>query len=142
MNANGSVLLDTTIVVDHLRGKSPSIVERFKETATLYLPVIALGELLYGAYKSTFTRRSLSQIEDFGRLCAILGIDARTAGYYGQINSDLGRVGKLIPQNDIWIAAIALQHSLPLATRDQHFSFVPGLTLLDWYFARCLVMLN
>jgi tRNA(fMet)-specific endonuclease VapC len=131
MNANGSVLLDTIIVVDHLRGKSPSIVEHFKETTPIFAGDCS-GRALYGAYKSTFTPRSLSQIEDFGRVCAILGIDARTAGYYGQINSDLGRVGTLIPQNDIWIAAIALQHSLPLATRDQHFSFVPGLTLLDW----------
>jgi tRNA(fMet)-specific endonuclease VapC len=132
MNAIGSVLLDTTIVVDHLRSKSPSLIERFKETATLYLPVIALGELLYGAYKSALPSKSLGQIEDFGRLCAVLGIDAQTSVYYGQLNSDLGRLGKLIPQNDIWIAAIALQHSLPLATRDQHFSFVPGLTLLEW----------
>jgi tRNA(fMet)-specific endonuclease VapC len=132
MNAIGSVLLDTTIVVDHLRGRSPSLIERFKQAATLYLPVIALGELLYGAYKSALPARSLGQIEDFGRLCAVLGIDARTADYYGQINSDLGRLGKLIPQNDIWIAAIALQHNLPLATRDQHFSGVPGLSVLDW----------
>jgi tRNA(fMet)-specific endonuclease VapC len=132
MNATGSVLLDTTIVVDHLRGRSPALVERFKQTTTLYLPVTALGELLYGAYKSSFKAKSLKQIEDFIQLCAILALDAQTADYYGQINAELERLGKLIPQNDIWIAAISLEHNLPLATRDQHFSFVPGLTLLDW----------
>jgi tRNA(fMet)-specific endonuclease VapC len=130
MNTTGSVLLDTTIVVDHLRAKSPALVERFKQTTTLYLPVTALGELLYGAYKSAFKAKGLKQIDDFIQLCAILGPDRRTADYYGQINAELGR--KLIPQNDIWIAAISLEHNLPLATRDQHFSFVPGLTLLDW----------
>ena len=132
MNATGSVLLDTTIVVDHLRSKSPSLDERFKETTTLYLPVTVLGELLYGVYKSAFEAKSLKQVEDFIQLCAILGTDERTAHYYGRIHADLTRLGKPIPQNDIWIAAIALEHNLPLATRDQHFSFVSGLTLLEW----------
>jgi len=132
MIATGSVLLDTTIVVDHLRGKSPALVEAFRHATTVYLPVTVLGELLYGAYRSAFTSKSLAQIEDFSRLCAVLRLDEGTAGYYGRISAELGRLGKLIPQNDIWIAAIAMEHNLPLATRDQHFSFVPGLTLLDW----------
>ncbi len=132
MNATGSALLDTTIVVDHLRGKSPALGDRFKETTTLYLPVTALGELLYGAYKSAFEPKGLKQIEDFVQLCALLAPDEETAHYYGRIHADLARLGKPIPQNDIWIAAIALEHNLPLATRDHHFSLVSGLTLLAW----------
>jgi tRNA(fMet)-specific endonuclease VapC len=132
MNASGSVLLDTTIVVDHLRGKSPALIERFTHSATIYLPAIALGELLYGAYKSAFKANTLAQIEDFTQLCAILGVDEHTAGYYGRINAGLARLGKVIPQNDIWIAAIALEHNLPLATHDDHFTSIPGLTLIDW----------
>lgn len=132
MNASGSVLLDTTIVVDHLRGKSPPLIERFTHSATIYLPAIALGELLYGAYKSAFKANTLAQIEDFTQLCAILGVDEHTAGYYGRINAGLARLGKVIPQNDIWIAAIALEHNLPLATHDDHFTSIPGLTLIDW----------
>jgi tRNA(fMet)-specific endonuclease VapC len=132
MSPIGSVLLDTTIVVDHLRGKSPALIERFRQTITLYLPVTALGEILYGAHKSTFKAKSLEQIKDFSQLCALLGADEKTAGYYGRISAELGRLGRLIPQNDIWIAAIALEHNLPLATRDQHFSSVPGLTLANW----------
>jgi tRNA(fMet)-specific endonuclease VapC len=132
MNATGSVLLDTTIVVDHFRGKSPTLTKRFKEATTLYLPVTALGELLYGAYKSAFEAKSLKQIEDFIQLCAILTPHRRTAHYYGRIHAELARLGRPIPQNDIWIAAIALEHNLPLATRDQHFSFVSGLAVLNW----------
>src|SRR5580700_5992623 len=132
MNTKGSVLLDTTIVIDHLRARSPALGERLSQTTTLYLPVTALGELLYGAYKSAFKTKALAQIENFSQLCAILGVDQHTAGYYGRLSEELSRLGKLIPQNDIWIAAIALEHNLPLATRDQHFSFVPGLTLLEW----------
>ena len=92
----------------------------------------ALGELLYGAYNSAFESKSLEQIEDFLNICAILGPGERTAHYCGRTKADLARQGKPIPQNDIWIAALALEHSLPLATRDRHFSFVPGLAILPW----------
>src|SRR5260370_34039089 len=57
MKATGSVLLDTTIVVDHLRGKSPVLNAHINQTTTLYLPVTALGELLYGAPTGLFSRR-------------------------------------------------------------------------------------
>jgi tRNA(fMet)-specific endonuclease VapC len=110
----------------------PRIIERFQQATALYLPVTALGELFYGAYKSAFRAKGLEQIESFTRLCAVLGVDQHTADNYGLISAELGRLGKLIPQNDLWIAAIAMQHDLPLATRDQHFSSVPGLTLLNW----------
>jgi tRNA(fMet)-specific endonuclease VapC len=87
---------------------------------------------LYGAYKSAFEAKGLLQIEEFLKLCAILGPDERTAHYYGRIKADLAQLGKAIPQNDVWIAAIAVEHNLPLATRDQHFTYISGLTLLNW----------
>lgn len=132
MSTIGSVLLDTTIVVDHLRKKDSSIVQRFKEAGTLYLPLTGLGELLYGAYNAAFEAKGIRQIEEFLKICAVLGPDERTAHLYGRIKADLARKGKPIPQNDIWIAAIALEHDLPLATRDPHFSLVSGLTTLRW----------
>src|SRR5437660_2971433 len=112
MSAIESVLLDTTVVVDHLRKRDPSIVQRFKEAQTLYLPLTALGELLYGVYNSALQARGLKQIEEFLKICAVLGPDERTAHLYGQIKTDLTRKGKPIPQNDIWIAAVALEHNL------------------------------
>ncbi len=65
MSAIESVLLDTTVVVDHLRNRDASIVQRFKEAQTLYLLLTALGELLYGAYNSALPIRGLKQIEEF-----------------------------------------------------------------------------
>src|SRR2546426_432127 len=90
MNTSGSVLLDTTIVVEHLRSKSHSIAERFKEATTLYLQLTALGELLYGAYSSGFESKGLEQIENFLKICAILAPDQRTAHYYGRVKADKG----------------------------------------------------
>jgi tRNA(fMet)-specific endonuclease VapC len=40
--------------------------------------------------------------------------------------------GTPIPENDVWIAAIAIQHSLPLMTRDKRFKAVKGLEVLSW----------
>ena len=132
MDAVASALLDTTVVVDHLRGKAPSIADRFKETHNLYMPVMVLGELLYGAYRSASRVKALKQIEDFMQLCVLLEPHDLTAHYYGRINAALAHAGKAIPQNDVWIAAMALEHSLPLATRDRHFSLVANLTILAW----------
>jgi tRNA(fMet)-specific endonuclease VapC len=58
--------------------------------------------------------------------------DESTPELYGRISAQLAQAGTPIPQNDIWIAAIALQSDLPLATRDAHFSQVTGLQLLRW----------
>lgn len=57
---------------------------------------------------------------------------ARTAAEYGQIKAALKAAGTPIPENDVWIAAAAVEHSWPLATRDPHFKQVPGLTVLNW----------
>jgi tRNA(fMet)-specific endonuclease VapC len=51
---------------------------------------------------------------------------------YGQVKAELAGIGKLIPENDIWIAAMARQFDLPLATRDAHFAQVPRLKTLAW----------
>jgi tRNA(fMet)-specific endonuclease VapC len=120
MTTSDSVLLDTTVVVDHLRGKNLSISQKLKTIETLYLPLTALGELLFGAYNSAFQAKGLRQIEEFLRVCAVLETSERTAHIYGRIKADLSQRGKPIPQNDIWIASVALEHDLPLATRDPH----------------------
>ena len=62
----------------------------------------------------------------------VLGCDAHTARHYGQIKDDLRRKGQPIPENDIWIAAIALRHGLTLVTRDVHLSKIDALPLAAW----------
>jgi len=62
----------------------------------------------------------------------ILPCDAETAFWYGIVKDGLRRTGQPIPENDIWIAAIALQHGLTLATRDKHFQTVENLISETW----------
>ena len=128
---NEGVVLDTTIIVDHFR-RDAVIAAQLKNCPALYIPLTALGELLFGAYNSRFEAKALTQVEEFLRICAVLTPGEVAAHHYGHIKTELHRAGRPIPQNDIWIAAIAMEHQLPLATRDQHFSHVPGLKVLNW----------
>lgn len=130
MSTTEIVLLDTSIIVAHFR-REPALAERLK-SATLYIPLPVLGELYYGAFKSEHQAKTLKQLQEFLRICAILPPDELTAQHYGHIKADLERAGSPIPENDLWIAAIAREHQLPLVTRDRHFSLVTGLTALAW----------
>jgi len=62
----------------------------------------------------------------------VLGCDSGTAGFYGAIKNNLLKKGKPIPENDIWIASVALQFGLFLVSRDIHFQNIDGLTLEKW----------
>jgi len=96
------------------------------------LPQPALGELYYGAYRSGRLETSLAQIERFLDAVDLLVADKETSVFYGQIAAGLAMAGTLIPQNDIWIAALARQIGLPVATTDDHFDRVTNLAVLKW----------
>jgi tRNA(fMet)-specific endonuclease VapC len=98
----------------------------------LYLPQAALAELYAGAFRSSNADGNVRQIKRFLDAVDVLLPDESTPEIYGRISAQLASAGKPIPQNDIWIAAIAMQTGLPLATTDQHFRHVAGLTVLSW----------
>ncbi|HEV1284955.1 MAG TPA: type II toxin-antitoxin system VapC family toxin [Bryobacteraceae bacterium] len=120
MNALGSVLLDTSIVVDYLR-LDPGLHQKIEEVDDVYLPLVVLGELLNGAHKSNQPAKALAQVKTFYDGCIVLLPDEKTADLYGQIKAELSAAGRKIPENDLWIAAAARQQGYPLATRDRHF---------------------
>lgn len=128
---NGNVLLDTTVVVAHLRGDA-ALTAQLRQANVLYLPLTALGELSYGAYRSQNPVKSLAQVHEFLKAVIVLHPAETTADCYGQIKAALAQAGTPIPQNDIWIAALAKEYRLPLAARDDHFKLVQGLNLLAW----------
>lgn len=98
----------------------------------LAVPVIVLGEYQYGIRLSRYRTRYESWLTELLATCRALIVDERTAALYAEIRHELKHKGHPMPENDIWIAALARQHNYPLATRDQHFDFVPGLTRLTW----------
>ena len=126
-----SVLLDSSVVICHFRDAN-AVADKLAAYEDPYLPIPALAELSYGAYRSDRPQQHLSQITRFIAAASILTPDQDTSQHYGQIAAHLARKGTPIPQNDIWMAALAIQCRLPLATTDQHFQQVEGLTLLLW----------
>jgi tRNA(fMet)-specific endonuclease VapC len=131
MSTTDTVLLDTSVVVQHLRRKDRNIAQKLNEPKILYIPLIAQGELLLGAHASS-SLKILQETREFFRICTLLVPDEATSEIYGRIGADLRRKGKSIPTNDLWIAAMALQHNLPIVARDFHFSQIAGLTVLPW----------
>lgn len=97
-----------------------------------FVPSIVLGELYFGARKSSRSAQNLKRIDELATKTAILGCDEKTAQQYGQIKDTLRQKGRPIPENDIWIAAIALQHNLTLITRDAHFAHIDRLLTTAW----------
>jgi tRNA(fMet)-specific endonuclease VapC len=131
MNATGSVLVDTNVVVAYFRGEK-ALAPRFARAATLYLPWVVLGELHYGACRSHRPQAQLESIRHFLQTAVVLLPGQGTAEHYGQLKAELAGIGKPIPDNDLWIAALAREYDLPLATRDGHFTLVPRLKTLAW----------
>jgi tRNA(fMet)-specific endonuclease VapC len=129
----GEVLLDTSVVVAHFRGDQ-AVTERLLQSDVVYMPVIAVGELYYGALKAVAADEALREVETFLGAVSILDADRGAALRYSRIKKGLADRGTPIPENDIWIAAIAAQHELPLANRDAHFRQIKdgGPELLDW----------
>lgn len=128
---NGSYLLDTSIVIK-IFAKDKEILKKVGQCSEVFIPTIVIGELYYGAYNSTKVKGNIKRIEQLTQTTSILDCNIETSREYGAIKKDLKSKGTPIPENDIWIAAIALQHDLPLAGRDQHFEYIDKLTYKRW----------
>lgn len=125
-----NLLLDTSAVISILHGseKIGSAIENSQLTA---IPSIVLGELYYGAFNSSDPKKHLAQIADLVQVFETIDVDQEVAENYGVIKGKLRKAGKPIPENDIWIAAIAMTHGFKLVTSDAHFNHVPNLELIN-----------
>ena len=128
---NKSYILDANVVIDLLKGKENVAFEIDKSKA-VYIPVFALGELYLGAESSNRIQYHLDQINAFLTIANVLNTSDNTALIYGEMKSDLKRKGTPIPENDIWIAALAKEHEMPIVTRDKHFKNLPDIKLVEW----------
>jgi predicted nucleic acid-binding protein len=96
------------------------------------LPVIVLGEYQYGIRRSRNRKRYERWLAELIAACRVLTVDESTARRYAEIRDELKDRGRPIPSNDLWIAALARQHDLPLLSRDGHFDWVPSLNRVGW----------
>jgi tRNA(fMet)-specific endonuclease VapC len=125
-----SLLIDTNAAIALLDGVAA--IEQPVSEADVNVPTVVLGELYFGAEKSQRVAANIKRVLEFASRRTVLACDANTARWYGRIAHQLRTKGRPIPQNDMWIAALTLQHGLTLVTRDEHFKQVDDLSLEAW----------
>ena len=128
---NGKFLLDTNIVIALFR-KDKSVLSQLRIADEVFIPIIVLGELYYGARKSVHTEENVERIRDLANSAMVIGIDGNIAEMYGTVKDMLRASGKPIPENDIWIAAVAKEYGLTVVSRDEHFREIEDLHVEEW----------
>ncbi len=120
--------LDTNRYTDLCRGEE-SVVEIVEHADEVWLPFIVMGELCAGFAVGTQGPKNEAILRHFLLTsgAGVLYADEQTTHHYGAIYRQLRKQGTPIPTNDMWIAALVLQHSLVLCARDAHFDALPQL---------------
>ena len=126
-----ALILDTNALSAFADG-DPGLRRILEPEYDLALPAIVLGEYIFGIRQSRFHVRPEAWLRSNRELFLILSVGPETANRYAEIRLELKSAGKPIPTNDLWIAALAREHGLPLASRDKHFKLVRGLKLVYW----------
>ena len=119
-------LVDTNIVIEVFKGNK-EIADYLYKLPEIFISSIVLGELYIGINRVANRAKHLKRLNDFLKLTTILNVDDETAAIYGAIIADLYKLGKPIPTNDVWIAAIAIQYNLTLLTADRYFEEIDNL---------------
>ncbi len=125
------MILDTNALAAFVEGDR-RLVSLLRAHEHLAIPVIVLGEYRFGIAASSQRDAYVAWLQAYLNRFDVLSINAETADIYAALRIELKTAGKLIPSNDAWIAALALQHRLPLASRDAHFDNVRGLRRVAW----------
>ena len=120
------VALDTNRYVDLCKGVDETVA-LLEEAELVALPFVVLGELRAGF---ALGRRQVENERTLRRLLLKEGVrvlfaDDQTTHHYASIFRQLRKQGTPIPTNDMWLAAVVLQHNLALHARDKHFDRLP-----------------
>jgi tRNA(fMet)-specific endonuclease VapC len=126
---NGNFIFDTNIVIA-LFGNDVGVIKKISEVKGIFIPAIVGGELFYGAFNSGKPEQNSQKIHEFLNEVKILNCDQETGRFYGKIKKEMKDKGKPIPENDIWIIALSMQHKIQVVSRDIHFKHVNHLDLV------------
>ena len=132
---NPRFLLDTNICIYIRRRRPPEILQRFGrlQVGEAAISVITFGELIYGAEKSEQREAALMQLEELASLMPVLPLPADAGRRYGALRAELEAGGRVIGNNDLWIAAHAKAAKLILVTNNERqFQRVSGLEVQNW----------
>ena len=125
------MILDTNALSGAADG-DPGALEIIAGAERIAVPVIVLGEYRLGIAQSRHRKEYEEWLREWVAAVTVLDVDRETTYQYAKIGLELKKIGKPIPSNDLWIAALCGQHSLPLLSRDRRFDVVSVLTKLAW----------
>jgi predicted nucleic acid-binding protein len=125
-----NVLLDTSAYSALQRGHQ-TILDVLRRSETVAIPAVVLGELYSGFRAGNRRAENTAQLERFlsKPSVRVLNVTQETALRYAEIDVYLRKKGRPIPRNDVWIAAVALEHGLQLLTLDDRFREIPMLLI-------------
>ena len=124
------VLLDTSAYSALWRGDQ-AVLDVVRRSETIAMSAVVLGELHSGFRAGNRCAENTAQLAQFlGKPSVrILNVTEETALRYAEVDVYLRKKGRPIPRNDVWIAAVALEHGLHLVTLDAHFREIPMLLI-------------
>ena len=125
------MILDTNALSAWAEGRL-AVEAPIRAARRLVVPSIVLGEYLFGIRQSRYLSRYEGWLRRNLPLVGIARVTEETAAIYADIRLELKRAGTPIPSNDVWIAAVARQNSLPVLSNDAHFDAVAGLRRIDF----------
>lgn len=125
------MILDTNALSAFADGE-PAALTEIGRAHLIAIPVVVLGEYLFGISQSRRRIEYEQWINRNMRNCRILDITSETSARYADVRLELKRSGKPIPTNDVWIAALCLQHSMPILSHDRHFDLMNGVRRIGW----------
>ena len=127
-------MLDTNIVIYTMKNRPARVRAAFKKhDGQMCISSITLGELIYGAEKSTEPEQNLADIESMIARLEVKPFDSQAAMHFGQIRAALAKIGKPIGPYDAMIAGHARALGLVLVTNNENeFQRVPGLMPENW----------
>jgi len=103
-----------------------------QEALQPYLSVPVLAEYQYGLIHSRHQQSLMAWLNQLKSSWPLLALDKMTAHFYAEIKNQLVKKGRMIPVNDLWIGALALQHQLPILSEDRHFDYISGVKRIGW----------
>jgi tRNA(fMet)-specific endonuclease VapC len=125
------MILDTNALAAFVDGDA-GVGDVLRVQVRAAIPVVVLGEFRYGIAQTKRRASYEAWLDSNLTHFDVLSVTDETAIAYAALRVTLKRSGRPIPANDAWIAALALQHRLPVLSRDEHFDGVPGLNRTSW----------
>lgn len=120
------VALDTNRLTDLFQGDA-ALAEWLGTCEEVWIPLVVLAEIKAGFLGGTQQRRNEALLQALlaKPTVGVLLPARETAEHYARLFVQLKRAGTPVPDNDLWIASMVLEHDLVLITRDRHFESIP-----------------